>query len=52
MFEVSAKEALNVDDAFNTVARQALAQIKEDEVFPTNIDLRKPKGETKKGGCC
>ena len=40
-YEVSAKDAINVDDAFLTIARNALAQVKEEEVFQPRIDLKR-----------
>ena len=51
-FETSAKAAINVEQAFQTIAKNALAQEQEnDEVFvPPGIVLT---NETeKKSGCC
>jgi Ras-related protein Rab-7A len=52
-FETSAKAAINVEQAFQTIAKNALAQEQEnDEVFvPPGIVLTDKEGE-KKGGCC
>ena len=51
-FEVSAKDAINVDDAFSTIARNALAQVKEEEVFQPSIDLKAKRKTENKKGCC
>ena len=57
LFETSAKEAINVEQAFQTIARNALKQDlnEEPEIYmPENISLDKPepKGNTDNGGCC
>ena len=44
-FETSAKEAINVEQAFQTIAKNALAQEPDDmfnETFPDNITLNRP----------
>ena len=52
-FETSAKAAINVEQAFQTIAKNALKQEQDnDEVFvPPGIVLNDKEGE-KKGGCC
>ena len=52
-FETSAKEAINVDQAFQTIAKTALAQESQAEpVFiPNPVDLSKEQ-EPAAGGCC
>lgn len=52
VFETSAKDAANIEQAFLTIARQALAQeaSKADITIPI-LDL-KPQTEQPKGGCC
>lgn len=52
-FETSAKEAINVEQAFKTIARNALAQESEVELyndFPHHIDLTKPPENRSSGG--
>ena len=51
-YETSAKEALNVDDAFQAIARKALSQVKEEEDFKPNIDLKKSNKKSEGGKCC
>mmetsp|Transcript_1857 Transcript_1857/g.2981 ORF Transcript_1857/g.2981 Transcript_1857/m.2981 type:complete len:180 (+) Transcript_1857:887-1426(+) len=51
-FETSAKDAVNVEEAFQTIARNALAQVKEEEEYKPKIDLAKPNKEAKKQKCC
>jgi len=54
-FETSAKDALNVEQAFATVARRALEQeATQKPIFiPDTLDLNKQAAEpAKKGGCC
>jgi len=54
-FETSAKDALNVEQAFATVARKALEQeATQKPIFiPDTLDLNKQTTEpAKKGGCC
>merc|ERR1712159_555281 len=52
-FETSAKAAINVEQAFQTIAKNALKnEADNDEVFvPPGIVLNDKEGE-KKGGCC
>ncbi|OMJ69201.1 hypothetical protein SteCoe_33141 [Stentor coeruleus] len=50
-YETSAKEAVNVEDAFQAIAKKALSQVKDEEDFKPNIDLKK-KSEKKSGGKC
>jgi Ras-related protein Rab-7A len=51
-FETSAKEAINVEQAFQVVARNALKQEAEDEVYlPDTIDVNEGQDKKKKG-CC
>lgn len=54
-FETSAKEALHVDEAFATVARNALAQENEVELydgFPDQIKLSPgPSAGTRQDNC-
>jgi len=49
-FETSAKESINVDKAFEQVARLILAKTKEENIkydtVPLNLD------DKKKGDCC
>jgi len=51
-YETSAKEAINVEQAFQVIAKNALKQDPEDTnlILPP-IELNKPT-EAKKGGCC
>jgi len=52
-FEASAKDSINVEEAFQTIARNALAQMKQDqEEYNPNVDLSKPKKEPKNQKCC
>jgi Ras-related protein Rab-7A len=58
-FETSAKDGYNVQQAFETIARNALKQEKEEDVYlPDMIDVSKklndPQAgeEQKKAGCC
>lgn len=53
-FECSAKEALNVEQAFNAVARAALAQENEADIcseFPDQIRLNGDNRSSNNGGC-
>uniref|UniRef100_A0A3B3S3Y1 RAB7b, member RAS oncogene family n=1 Tax=Paramormyrops kingsleyae TaxID=1676925 RepID=A0A3B3S3Y1_9TELE len=52
-FETSAKEAINVDQAFQTIARNALKQESEVETydFPDQIKLRDDKPVSSSDGC-
>ena len=51
-FETSAKEALNVEEAFLAIAKKALSQVKHEEEFKPNIDLSKKKAKGEGGGKC
>ncbi|CAG9312154.1 RAB7A_1 [Blepharisma stoltei] len=52
-FETSAKDAVNVDDAFMMIARNALSQIKtETSEYKPPIDLSKKKEKKEKQACC
>mmetsp|Transcript_60250 Transcript_60250/g.143142 ORF Transcript_60250/g.143142 Transcript_60250/m.143142 type:complete len:208 (+) Transcript_60250:78-701(+) len=55
-FETSAKEAINVEQAFQTIARNALKQETEDDLYiPDTVDVNADKGADKKSmmsGCC
>jgi len=54
-FETSAKEALNVEQAFQTIAKNALARESQQKpVFiPDTLDLKAEQNkEQKSGGCC
>lgn len=52
-FETSAKEAINVEQAFQTVAKNALSQESEVEhyEFPDQIRLDKDQNKQNQGGC-
>ncbi|KTF71729.1 hypothetical protein cypCar_00028727 [Cyprinus carpio] len=52
-FETSAKEAINVDQAFQTIARNALKQESEVETydFPDQIKLRDDRPVSSGDGC-
>ncbi len=53
-FETSAKEAINVEKAFETVARNALArdtQIDQQTDFPMPIRIQQQEEPPKKEGC-
>lgn len=49
-FETSAKEAINVEQAFQTVAKNALAQESEVELYNDFPDQIKLTGELKSSG--
>lgn len=53
-FETSAKEAVNVEAAFKTIAQNALAQEVPTNIFiPDEIDLKAdPAANSSGGGCC
>lgn len=54
-FETSAKEAINVEQAFQTVAKNALAQETEVELyneFPDQIKITNEQNKTKEGCAC
>ena len=53
-FETSAKEAINVEQAFQTVAKNALAQESDVELyndFPDKINLTREQDKPNKEGC-
>jgi Ras-related protein Rab-7A len=54
LFETSAKEALNVEQAFYTIAKNALQQESQQKpiFIPESLDLNKKEDEKKAGGCC
>jgi Ras-related protein Rab-7A len=52
-FETSAKEAVNVEQAFQTIAKNALAREKEQDIYPDipeQINLNQPTG-TERSSC-
>ena len=49
-YETSAKDALNVEEAFMAITKKALLLVKDEEEFQANLDLKKPKKKGKK--CC
>jgi Ras-related protein Rab-7A len=51
-FETSAKDAVNVEEAFQTIARNALAQVKSDDLYIPTIDLSKAQQPAKKKSAC
>lgn len=53
-FETSAKEAINVEQAFQTIAKNALGKEEPDPFIPGEItDFKdEPSTEGRKGGCC
>ena len=53
-FETSAKEAVNVELAFQTIAKNALAQEAEDEIyneFPVSVLCKAEESSKPSGGC-
>jgi len=51
-FETSAKEAINVDQAFQVIARNALKQESEEDIYlPDTIDVTEQKATTGRS-CC
>jgi Ras-related protein Rab-7A len=54
MFETSAKEALNVEQAFHIIAKNALAQDAQNKpiFIPDPLDLKTDTSKQKSGGCC
>jgi Ras-related protein Rab-7A len=51
-FETSAKEAINVEQAFQVIARNALKQESEDDIYlPDTIDVANDKPAAAAGGC-
>ena len=52
-YETSAKEAIYVEQAFQTIAIAALQQDQpEDMYIPESIDLNNPDSKAKSQGCC
>lgn len=53
-YETSAKSAINVEQAFQTIAKNALKQEAANKpmFIPQKIDLNAETTETKSGGCC
>lgn len=53
-YETSAKEALNVEQAFHTIAKNALTQEgNQKPIFiPDKVDLGKTETDQSSGGCC
>merc|ERR1719420_1042807 len=52
-FETSAKAAINVEQAFQTIAKNALQQETDsDEVFVPDAISLNPEAQERKGGCC
>lgn len=53
-FETSAKEAMNVEQAFQTIAKNALSQEAANKpiFIPDAIDLKQDSSEKSSGGCC
>jgi len=53
-YETSAKEALNVEQAFHTIAKNALTQEgnKKPIFIPDKVDLGKTETDSGGGGCC
>jgi len=53
-FETSAKEALNVEQAFHTIAKNALQQESQQKpiFIPESLDLNKDTKPPESGGCC
>eukprot|EP01116_Phalansterium_solitarium_P021044 TRINITY_DN6410_c0_g1_i2.p2 TRINITY_DN6410_c0_g1~~TRINITY_DN6410_c0_g1_i2.p2 ORF type:complete len:208 (-),score=41.99 TRINITY_DN6410_c0_g1_i2:121-744(-) len=53
-FETSAKEAINVDTAFQTIAKNALSQeqsMDRDDLIPATVTLPDSAGSTQKSSC-
>jgi Ras-related protein Rab-7A len=52
-FETSAKDAINVEQAFQVIAKNALGKEDEDPFIPGEItDFKDEPKEPKQGGCC
>lgn len=53
-FETSAKEAMNVEQAFQTIARNALQQESQQKpiFIPQSLDLNKQEQKPSDSGCC
>jgi len=54
LFETSAKDNVNVESAFQVIAKAAASQDKEEEIyFPKTVQLNSTSKQTpSKGGCC
>jgi Ras-related protein Rab-7A len=53
LFECSAKDSVNVEDAFQEIARRALKKEQQEETYLTNtVNLSQPKPSAKKNGRC
>eukprot|EP00457_Paulinella_chromatophora_P011979 gb/GEZN01012149.1/.p1 GENE.gb/GEZN01012149.1/~~gb/GEZN01012149.1/.p1 ORF type:complete len:205 (-),score=39.94 gb/GEZN01012149.1/:468-1082(-) len=53
VYETSAKDASNVEQAFNTIAKNALAQEQDKPMFiPDTVDFNKDQGKQDQSGCC
>jgi len=53
LFECSAKDSLNVEEAFQEIARRALKKEQQEETYLTNtVNLSQPKTAARKKGCC
>lgn len=53
-FETSAKEAINVEQAFQTIAKNALAREKEQDMYtdvPEHIDLGRQESKPQSSNC-
>lgn len=53
-FETSAKEAVNVEQAFQTIAKNALAREKEQDIYteiPEHINLNPGQDRPASSGC-
>jgi len=53
-YETSAKEALNVEQAFETIARNALKQESQQKpiFIPETLELKPDAQQPSSGGCC
>jgi len=52
-FETSAKEAINVEQAFQTIAKDALKQDSDDpEIFIPTLEIGPQTPQKKESGCC
>jgi len=53
LFECSAKDSVNVEEAFQEIARRALKKEQQEETYLTNtVNLTQPKSQGKKPGRC
>ena len=52
-FETSAKEAINVEQAFQVIARNALKQEHEEDIYlPDTIDVTEQRSTGSSSRCC